>query len=98
MFKQRQPVDSLEPFRERIDAVDDALVDLLAERFDICAEVAAYKRAHGIAMAQPARMEAVKSRCADRARARGLDAGFARDLYDRIIDEACALETRIIRS
>lgn len=95
---QQDPIEGLQVFRARINALDDTLIDVLARRLQICAEVAAYKRIHAIPMMQPDRVEAVKSRCSTRAQERGLDAAFARDLYDRIIGEACALETRIIEA
>lgn len=98
MAQDHNPIEGLTPFRQAINELDDKLIDLLAERLRICAEVAAYKRQYAIAMMQPDRVEAVKHRCAERAISRGVDAAFARDLYDLIIGEACALETRIIES
>jgi 4-amino-4-deoxychorismate mutase len=86
----------LNAFRERIDALDATLVELLAHRLEVCREVARWKRAHGIPMMQPERVEAVKHRCAELGVARGLDADFMRSLYGLIIDHACALEDEII--
>lgn len=86
----------LAPFREQLDKIDETLVALVARRLDICAEVARTKQRHGIAMMQPDRVDEVKSRCAKLGAEQGLDPDFVRGLYGHIIDEACALEDRII--
>lgn len=96
MSDANDPMDGLVPFRERINELDDKLIDILARRLDVCAEVAVYKAEYGIAMMQPERVAIVKERCAVRASERGLNRELAFDLYDRIINEACNLETRIM--
>ena len=50
----------LEPFRRRLDVIDDEIARLLGERFEICREVALYKSAHGIPMMQPDRVVEVR--------------------------------------
>jgi chorismate mutase len=59
--------------RARIDALDDHLVDLLAQRFARVAEAARLKRPHGIPPLTPRRFAAVPARVLARARSRGLD-------------------------
>jgi chorismate mutase len=86
----------LEPLRARIDDLDRQITALLADRLQVCAEVATYKRQHAIPMMQPDRVEAVKDRCAALGASKGLRAEFVRELYGRIIDEACRLEDEII--
>ncbi len=49
-------INGLEPFRRRLDAIDDEIARLLGERFEICREVALYKSAHEIPMMQPDRV------------------------------------------
>ena len=91
-------MDSLEKFREDLDRVDKQLVELLVRRLDICSEVAKFKKAHGIPMMQPHRVEYVKHRCANLAVSHGLDSEFITRLYTLIINEACRLENEIIDS
>lgn len=86
----------LEKFRNRIDRLDAQIVALLAERLDVCAEVGVYKHRQGLAVMQPDRVEAVKSRCAEMAASHGLRPAFARALFGKIIEEACDLEDRIM--
>jgi chorismate mutase-like protein len=86
----------LDSFRTRIDDLDRQIMALLADRLQVCAEVAAYKKQHAIPMMQPDRVEAVKSRCAALGASRGLRGDFVKDLYGCIIGEACRLEDEII--
>jgi chorismate mutase-like protein len=88
--------EGLAPFRHRLDEIDRQLTTLLAERFRVCAEVARYKKQHGIPMMQPDRVEAVKQRCAKLGAEKGLRPDFVRTLYSCIIQEACELEDAII--
>jgi para-aminobenzoate synthetase component 1 len=79
--------------RRRIDAVDDRLLELLAERFAIIAEVAELKRDHGIPSLQQARMETMK--IARERQAAGLGTippGLVDELFDLLIRYAMMLE------
>jgi 4-amino-4-deoxychorismate mutase len=90
-------VSDLASFRSRIDACDDRLVAVLAERLAICDEVAAWKAATGTPVMQPTRVDEVKSGGAMRARRHGLAPEFVERLYSLIIDEACRREDDTIR-
>jgi chorismate mutase-like protein len=83
-------------FRSEIDRIDDQIVDLLARRFAICREVAAFKRRHAIPVVLPDRIEQVKARCTSRAAAQAVDPDFARALYTLIIDQTCRTEQAIL--
>lgn len=89
-----QASEGLGELRREIDRIDD----LLAARFALLARVAAYKRPRDIPVAIPERIAEVVERCVARGQALGLDAKMLRDLYDRIIDEACRVETRVIEA
>lgn len=82
--------------RARIDALDDDLVDLLAQRFAAVAEAARLKQPHGIAPLTPRRFAAVLARVTARAEARGLDPGAARRIWEAIHDEALRLEADVM--
>lgn len=86
----------LTPFRSEIDRIDDQIIDLLAQRFQVCRHVAHVKMQQGIAVRLPGRIEQVKQRCADRAAAQGVDHAFVLDLYDRIIEQTCRTEEAIL--
>lgn len=82
--------------RRRIDALDNRLVDLLAERFDAVAEAARLKQPHGIPPRTPRRFADVLRRVAARAEARGLDRAAAQRIWETIHEEAVRLEACIM--
>jgi chorismate mutase len=88
-------MSDLTQFRADIDGIDDQIVDLLARRFAICREVAAYKLRHAIPVVLPERIEQVKRRCADRAEGQGVDRAFALALYALIIEQTCETERQV---
>lgn len=86
----------LEPFRRRLDVLDDDIVRLLGERFDICRDVAAYKTEHEIPMMQPDRVEIVRARYLERGAAANLPEAFTRALFDLMIASTCRLEDELM--
>lgn len=82
--------------RSRIDALDDRLVDLLAERFAAVADAARLKQPHGIPPLTPRRFAAVLARVMARAERRGLDPASARRIWETIHEEALRIEARVM--
>jgi 4-amino-4-deoxychorismate mutase len=91
-------VSGLEPFRRRLDAIDDEIARLLGERFEICREVALYKSAHGIPMMQPDRVEEVRARYLARGAEVDLPADFTGDLFDLLIAATCRAEDELMEA
>jgi chorismate mutase len=89
-------VSGLEPFRRRLDQLDDEITRLLGERFDICREVALYKSAHGIPMMQPDRVKEVRARYLARGAQIDLPADFTGDLFDLLIAATCKAEDELM--
>lgn len=90
-------MEILKPYRARIDALDDRIVDLLIERIAIIREVGVLKAREGIPAILQDRVDEVRERAASRAANRGLDAELVRKLYTILIDYSCALEENIKR-
>jgi chorismate mutase len=90
-------MSDLTQLRIDIDGIDDRIVDLLAQRFAICRQVADYKLRHDIPVVLPERIEQVKTRCADRAERQGVDRAFVLALYALIIDQTCETEWALQR-
>jgi chorismate mutase len=88
--------NGLEPFRRRLDAIDDRIARLLGERFEICREVALYKSAHEIPMMQPNRVVEVRQRYLDRGAEVDLPAEFTGDLFDLLIAATCKEEDELM--
>ena len=74
----------LNKLRDQIDSIDTELVQLFAQRMDIAAQVADYKKDHNIPIYVPARERAVLQKVADKA---GPEmANYARVLYSMLFE------------
>ena len=80
--------ESIEALRARIDSVDEQILTLLASRMDISREIGDYKRAHGIAILQPGRWEALSERVMAEGEQRGLPREFVRKVFEAIHEES----------
>lgn len=89
-------MEILKPYRAKIDAIDDQIIDLLAARLDIIREVGALKAEKNIPPVLQDRVDEVRERCAKRGEGRNVDPALVRDLYTLVIDYSCALEEKII--
>jgi 4-amino-4-deoxychorismate mutase len=86
----------LEPFRLRLDEIDEEIASLLGERFQICREIARYKQAHAIPMMQPGRVAEVRARYLARGAEVELPADFTAALFELLIDATCRMEDELI--
>ena len=91
-------MSGLEPFRRRLDRLDDEIARLLGERFEICREVAVYKSDHGIPMMQPNRVQEVRARYLARGAEVDLPADFTGDLFDLLIAATCRAEDELMEA
>ncbi len=96
MSAQESPASGLQPFRKRLDQLDDQIAQLLGERFDICRQVALYKREHQIPMMQPDRVAQVRQRYLARGADVDLPADFSAQLFELLIGATCKLEDELI--
>lgn len=82
----------LERLRLSIDAVDEQLIELLAQRMALSRRIGQEKMAHGISFYQPRRwQQLLTERCAEGAR-KGLVDDFIIKLYDLIHEESLRLQ------
>ena len=88
--------NGLEPYRRRLDGLDDEIARLLGERFEVCREIARYKRAHEIPMMQPNRVVAVRERYLARGEEARLPADFAAGLFELLIAATCKEEDELM--
>ncbi|HET6655562.1 MAG TPA: chorismate mutase [Gammaproteobacteria bacterium] len=78
----------LDDLRELIDAVDEALLELLAERARLVDQVAAVKRGEEIPMRIQSREDAIVAGVRKRAEELGLSPDIVEDIFCRILDES----------
>ncbi|MDO5321478.1 MAG: bifunctional 3-deoxy-7-phosphoheptulonate synthase/chorismate mutase type II [Bacteroidia bacterium] len=88
--------DALDGMRARIDAVDDDLVRLLAERMDISREIGNYKKERNIAIIQSARFEELLGAAKKLGATYGLDGDFLVRIFNMIHDASAAEQNKII--
>lgn len=89
-------MSGLEPYRRRLDGIDDAIAGLLGERFEVCREIARFKLDEGIPMMQPARVDAVRARYLARGAEAGLPAEFSANLFELLIAATCKEEDELM--
>jgi chorismate mutase len=89
-------MSGLEPYRRRLDELDEQIAALLGERFAICREIAAYKSEHEIPMMQPTRVEEVRARYAERGARAMLPPDFTASLFELLIAATCRMEDELI--
>jgi len=88
--------NGLDPFRRRLDRLDDEIARLLGERFEVCREIAVHKHTEGIPMMQPERVAAVRARYLARGAEVDLPADFVADLFDLLIASTCKEEDKLM--
>jgi len=89
-------MSGLEPYRRRLDELDDGIARLLGERFEVCREIARYKLAEDIPMMQPARVAEVRARYLARGEEAGLPSEFSGDLFELLIAATCKEEDELM--
>ena len=89
-------MEQLSKYRVRLNEIDEGLIKLLGDRFEIIRAVGEYKKAEDIPMMQSKRVEEVKDRCATMGLEYDLDPQFVKSIWRLIIDEACRIEDIII--
>ncbi len=82
-------------FRTEIDAIDAALLDLLARRMEISRRIGDYKREHNIAVLQSGRYGEVVARFVEGARRAGMEEQFIRKVVGAIHEESVRQQLEI---
>ncbi|HEY8304891.1 MAG TPA: chorismate mutase [Solirubrobacteraceae bacterium] len=88
--------NGLEPFRARLDVLDEQIARLFGERFEVCREVAYHKRERDIPMMQPDRVKQVRERYLQLGAELNVPAEFTSALFELLIAAACKLEDELM--
>jgi chorismate mutase-like protein len=86
------PSPELLALRQRIDALDQQLLDVLAERINICHEVARIKEHSDTPIIQPERVRNVVTTRRQYAIDQGIDPDFAEDIMRVVLSETHRIE------
>jgi 4-amino-4-deoxychorismate mutase len=89
-------MSGLEPFRRRLDELDEEIVRLLGARFDTCREIALHKREHDIPMMQSERVAQVRARYLAHGAEVRLPADFTGALFELLIAATCTMEDELM--
>jgi chorismate mutase/prephenate dehydratase len=90
------PGDPIDALRARLDAIDEAILDRLADRRGVVERVLARKDEEGRALRDPSREEALRRALVEKGLARGLDAGLIEALYDHVIADSVRLQAGLL--
>ena len=90
-------MNTLELFRKEIDIIDENIIKLLAERYNICKQVAIYKKSQNIPMMQPGRINSIMNRLAIIARSNNISEKVVQGIFSTIIKYSCELEDQVIQ-
>ncbi len=92
-FGMEEEMD-LQEIRRRIDALDAQLVQLLCDRMQLSAEVAAYKKAQGMAVLDRTReLEILQNREAQA----GEFGAQVREIYEKIFEMSRAYQQQLLK-
>ncbi len=84
--------EPLADVRARIDALDDRIIALLAERYALLRTVVTIKKDHDLPHRIESRVQEVLQRNEAKGVASGLPPGYVHGLYDYIIEQAHRFE------
>ncbi|WP_256669204.1 chorismate mutase [Pseudomonas sp. C2B4] len=90
------PGGELQPYRQQLDEINQALMNLLAQRMEVCRVIARVKSANGIPMMQPHRVTSTLEMAKSMAPKHKLRPEYVGDLFALIIKETCDEEQRLM--
>lgn len=85
-------MSDLEKLRREIDAIDEKIIDLIAERIGIVYDIAKYKARQNILVVDPKREEQIFKRIKQLAHDNHLEEDFAVDLFKKIIEHCRSIQ------
>lgn len=93
---QTTELSELKELQERLNDIDQALLETLERRFALCREMAAAKLANDVGVMQPAEIDEAVDRCASFASTLRLDAGFVKRVCRLIVEKSCKIERELM--
>ena len=94
--KNAEFVDKLAELREKIDQIDDQILQKMAERMKVAEKIGEYKRDNGVTILQVSRWDEIIQKRNAFAKAMNLDEEFVGKLLELIHGESIRLQTEIM--
>jgi chorismate mutase/prephenate dehydratase len=92
-----EPVTDLAALRERLDALDADLVDLIAERFAVIATVGAQKEGTAAAIRDPKREREILESVETMARSKGISVPLVRRIFEELLSQSVIQQSSRLR-
>ena len=89
---------TIEHFRGQIDALDNMLLETLAQRMQIVEEIGEYKKRHNITILQADRWEEIIRRMVQQAKIHRIDPELVKNLFESIHQASIDKQTEIMNS
>ena len=86
---------TLKSFRDKIDSLDEKIVELLVAREKIIRDVSEIKFDQDIPAVLEKRVQDVKDKVIKHAKKNGTDGSYVEEIYTHIIKTSCDLESQI---
>jgi chorismate mutase len=83
-------------YRNKIDNIDNQIIELLAKRFEIVKQVGHYKKEHHLPPLQPGRWQEVLEDKIQKAQKYNIDKNCIVDIWNRIHEAALEIEKNIL--
>lgn len=91
-------LSELKELQEQLAQVDQAILDALERRFELCREMANAKLANEAGVMQPAEIDEAVDRCVSFAASLQLDPGFVKRFFRLIVEKSCKIERELMSS
>ncbi|MCL2097926.1 MAG: bifunctional 3-deoxy-7-phosphoheptulonate synthase/chorismate mutase type II [Bacteroidales bacterium] len=98
VIRDTAEINGLSLFRNRIDEIDNRILELLANRMEISKEIGEYKKAHNLSILQSARYKELVERMRTNAQNLGLDADFVQVLAQLIHEQSSREQMKVMNS
>ena len=90
--------ENIDELRAKIDVIDNDLIEILANRMKVSAEIGKYKKQNNITILQPGRWDKILEKVFEKGAAKGLDCEFLEKVFKAIHQASIDKQTEIMNS
>lgn len=90
--------ENIDELRAQIDVIDNDLIEILANRMKVSAEIGKYKKQNNITILQPGRWDKILEKVFQKGSAKGLDNEFLEKIFKAIHQASIDKQTEIMNS